>query len=169
MCGRDLSTFPLAGQRPACRAEDAATGRDHLRGTERPGLRVMITDRTIQGVTPLARLIQGALDALGWKPADAMRATGLSSQLLSQHLNRTEPYTPDRPPTAKTLQALEKIPGLTQRDILQAVAASTQGAPEPPPEQWSKERLAARRLIEQIPEKKLPGIVKLLAAALDDD
>lgn len=132
------------------------------------GLRVVTEGRTLQGVTPLGRLVQDALDALGWKAADAMRATGLSSQLLSNILTRAEPYSPDRPPTSKTLQALEEIPGLTQRAILQAVRASTEGAPEPAAVHWSPHRTAARRLIEQIPEKKLPGVVQLLAALLDD-
>lgn len=167
MCRRDTHTFPFAGRCPVCRVSSITTGRDRLRGNIGYGLRVVSPDRTLGGVTALARLVQGALDAAGMRPADAMRRTGLSSQLLSQILKRQEPYSPDRPPSTTTLQALEKIPGLSQKAILQAVRESTEGALTVVP-RWSAERTAALGLVEKMPEKKLPGVVKLLTTVLDD-
>jgi hypothetical protein len=120
------------------------------------------------GSEPLARCVQQALDALGWRPADAMRATGLSSQLLSQILNRSKPYG-DRPPKTSTLQALAEIPGLSMLDVTRAVGESMGIAARPPGEHmievdWSPSRRSLHNLIDKLPEDDLPRALQVLLA-----
>lgn len=118
---------------------------------------------------PLARCVQQALDALGWKAAKAAEVTGLSSQHLSQILHRKKNYV--RPPSPQTLQALAKIPGLSHLDILRAVGESTgigrpQGA-EPFVLEWSASRRTVHNLVDKLPEEKLNSVTQILIAMLD--
>lgn len=133
-------------------------------------LRVADLEAHAGGVEPLARCVQQALDALGWKAADACRATGLSSQLMSQILHRQKPYG-DRPPKVSTLQALEKIPGLSNLDILRAVGEST-GIGRPPGQapyivEWTATRRAVHNIIDKLPEEQLPKAAQLLMVLFD--
>jgi len=121
-------------------------------------------------VEPLARCVQQALDALGWKPAQAVKATGLSSQHMSQILNRKKPYG-SRPPSTETLDTLEKITGLSQLDILRAVGESTgigrpQGS-EPYLVEWSPTRRAIHNIVDKLPEEQLARVAQVLMAMFD--
>jgi transcriptional regulator with XRE-family HTH domain len=125
-------------------------------------------DPVIMG-EPLARAVRSALDALGWKPADAARATGLSSQHLSQILNRKKPYG-SRPPSASTQQALEKIPGLSHLDIARALGEST-GIGRLDGQTTAVEMTATRRavhnLVDKLSEEQLPRALQVLIAMFD--
>lgn len=142
-----------------------------MRGREQPRLRVASSgdDPAVMGVEPLARCVQQALDALGWKPADAARATGLSSQLLSQILNRQKPYR-DRPPKVATLQALEKIPGLSALDISRAVGESM-GIGRPGGDVSAVEMTATRRavhnVVDKLSEEQLTRALQVLVLMFD--
>lgn len=120
------------------------------------------------GVEPLARLIRAARDAAGLNDADLARITGLSTQHVSQIVNRQKNYT--RPPTVDTLQALQKIPGLSQPDILRAVQESTGLGVSSAAAQvkWTGARRSAHNLIDRFPESRLPGVVQILSALLDE-
>lgn len=113
--------------------------------------------------------MQQALDALGWKPAEAVRATGISSQHMSQILNRKKPYG-SRPPSIETLDALEKIPGLSQLDILRAVGESTgigRAAADPYLVEWSPTRRAVHNIVDKLPEEQLARVAQVLMAMFD--
>lgn len=119
---------------------------------------------------PLARLVQSALDALGWKAADAERATGLSSQHLSQIRNRRKPYAANRGPEIDTLQKLEKIPGLSMLDINRAVGDSM-GIGRPGGDTTEVEMTATRRavhnIVDKLSEEQLPRALQVLVAMFD--
>lgn len=100
------------------------------------------------------------MDAAGLSQADVARLTGLSSQLVSQLVNRKQNYSPNRPPEIDTLQRLERIPGLSQQRIAQAVAESM-GTVPPAPEETPL-RATVRGILDQLPEEKLASAMKLL-------
>lgn len=133
-------------------------------------LRVVDHGAHASSVEPLARCVQQALDALGWKPAKACEATGISSQHMSQILNRKKPYG-SRPPNIDTLQKLQKIPGLSELDILRAVGESTGiGRPqgqEPFVVEWSANRRAVHNIVDKLPEQQLARVAQVLMAMFD--
>lgn len=120
------------------------------------------------GVEPLARLIRAARDAAGLNDADLARVTGLSTQHISQLVNRPKNYT--RPPKAQTLQALQRIPGLSQADILRAVQESTGLGVSGKTAQvkWTGARRSAHNLVDRFPEGRLSSVVQILSALLDE-
>jgi len=120
------------------------------------------------GVEPLARLVRAARDAAGLVDADLARITGLSTQHVSQIVNHEKRYS--RPPTARTLQALQKIPGLSQADILRAVQESSGlgVSSKTAPVKWTGARRSAHNLIDRFPESALPSVVQILGALLDE-
>lgn len=118
----------------------------------------------IRYVEPLSKAVKAALDAAGMTPADATRVTGLSSQLLSQILNRRERYT--RPPKIDTMQKLARIPGLTITDVARAVSISV-GYPLPAEvtgEATSALRRSVHNVIDDFPEEHLSGVLQVLLA-----
>ena len=121
-----------------------------------------------RGREPLARLVQSALDAQGWKPAQAAEVTGLSRQHISQILSRRDRYT--RPPKPETIQALAKIPGLSQYDVLSAVGTSIGVAGQDGQVfevEWSANRRTVHNVVDKIPEDQLPRVLQILIAMLD--
>jgi transcriptional regulator with XRE-family HTH domain len=125
-------------------------------------------DPLIMGREPLARLVRQALIAANWKAAKAAEVTGLSSQHMSQILNRKKPYG-NRPPTIATQQKLAKIPGLSQLDIARAVGESMGIAGRPPGEKvlevdWSPNRRNLHNLVDKLPEEDLPRALGVLLA-----
>lgn len=139
-------------------------------GKRQRRLRVVDHGAQPRAVEPLANCVQQALDALGWNAARASKETGISSQHMSQILKRKQPYG-SRPPTIETLQKLEKIPGLSQLDILRAVGEST-GIGRPAGEspylvEWSPTRRAVHNIVDKLPEDQLARVAQILMAMFD--
>lgn len=115
---------------------------------------------------PLAVLVRGALDAAGITPAEAARLTGLSTQHISQILNRRQRY--NRPPTIATMQKLAKLPGLSLTDVQRAVAESARIATAAEGESISPVRRSAHAMIEEFAEDELPRVLQVLLALKRD-
>lgn len=114
-------------------------------------------------VEPLARTVRGALRAANMTQADAVRVTGVSSQHLSQIVNRRKRYS--RPPSVATMQRLAKIPGLSVEDVARAVTQSA-GIPVSVELQSasSLRRAVQHNLVDEIPEDQLARVFQVLRA-----
>lgn len=138
-----------------------------MRRQDRGHLRMARVEAHAPGVEPLAQLIRQAMDAAGYNQADVARLTGLHPQLVSQIVNRTKPY--GRAPKVETQQALAKIPGLSIKDVAEAILRST-GQPLPELAEFGATMTATRRnlhaVVDKIPEGELNRALQILVALI---
>lgn len=127
-------------------------------------LRLAVRIGNAPGVEPLAKLLRGTLDAQGLTPADAARITGLSSQLMSQLLNRPTRYARN-PPAPETQESLAKLPGLMLEDVQEAIIESL-GWKAPPKVEQDPLRRAMHAIIDQVPDAELPRVLDVLTAVV---
>lgn len=116
----------------------------------------------VPGVEPLATLLRGALDAQELSPARMADITGLSTQHVSQLLNRSTGYE-SKLPDADTQQKLARLPGVRLEDIQEALIVSA-GLKPPPKVEQDPLRRAMHAIIDQIADVDLPQILDVLRA-----
>lgn len=117
---------------------------------------------------PLAKLVSQAMDAAGLNQADVAKISGLSSQLVSQILNRKTRYQPHRLPGNKTMQGLAKLPGVTILDVTRAVreSAGIDDTPQPA-SMTSGLRRNVHNVVDEFPDDRLAGVLQVLLALRD--
>lgn len=116
---------------------------------------------------PLAKLVYEAMSAAGMSQADVKRLTGLSSQLVSQIVNRRQRYKPNRLPEPETLQGLAKIPGLTIVDVTRAARESAGLNDSPVTEITSGLRRNVHNVVDEFTDQQLAGVLQVLLALRD--
>lgn len=117
---------------------------------------------------PLAKLVYEAMVAAGWSQAKVAKEAALSSQHVSQLVNRRRPYKQNRLPDPETLQGLAKIPGLTILDVTKAARESAGIGDEPKvTEMTSGLRRNVHNVVDEFPDDRLAGVLQVLLALRD--